>query len=53
MTDSSPNIVVKKNTRRPSGSIPAVDADLSWIDRLHRVWQIPKAERASQLPLSA
>jgi hypothetical protein len=44
MTDS-PHFVVKKNTRRPSGTIPAVGADLGWIDRLHRLWQIPRAER--------
>jgi hypothetical protein len=54
MTESSPpNIIIKKNERRPSGTIPAVDADLRWIDRLHRLWAMPADARRSNLPLSA
>jgi hypothetical protein len=45
---NAPNIVVKKNTKRPSHV--RIAGGLDWIAHLHQLWRIPRDRRGSAEP---
>ena len=47
----APQIIIKKNLKRPSGFFGfflSLDADLDWIDELHRRWPTPPSQRINR-----